>query len=79
MQLSQKQKSLHEFFLEFLKFRFNFEHFQKKMALIATWLFAFKNMVFTVFLNCKYKTRQSSLCWFSFIPKYITYSLIARF
>ena len=30
MQLSQKQKTVSQFFLEFLKFRFNFEHFRKK-------------------------------------------------
>ena len=35
MQLSQKQKIFCQFFFTFCKFRFNFEHFQKKMTLIA--------------------------------------------
>ena len=37
MQLSQKGKIFSEFFFffEFSKFRFNFEHFQKRMTLIA--------------------------------------------
>ena len=30
MQLSQKQKTFHQFFSQFLKFTLNFEHFQKK-------------------------------------------------
>ena len=30
MQLSRKQKTFSEFFGNFLKFRLNFEHFQKK-------------------------------------------------
>ena len=30
MQLSQKQKTFFEFFIEFLKSSLNFEHFQKK-------------------------------------------------
>ena len=30
MQLSRKQKTFSEFFANFLKFRLNFEHFQKK-------------------------------------------------
>ena len=30
MQLSQKQKTFSEFFAEFLKFRLNFEHFDRK-------------------------------------------------
>ena len=29
-QLSQKQKAFFEFFLEFMKSKLNFEHFQKK-------------------------------------------------
>ena len=33
--LSQKQKSFSEFFSGFLKCTLNFEHFQKKMTLIA--------------------------------------------
>ena len=33
--LSQKQKSFSEFFSAFLKSTLNFEHFQKKMTLIA--------------------------------------------
>ena len=33
--LSQKQKTFSEFFSAFLKCTFNFEHFQKKMTLIA--------------------------------------------
>ena len=57
MYLCQKQETFSEFFFEILKFRFNFEHFQKKMTLIATWLFGFKNIMFTVFLNCNCKTR----------------------
>ena len=57
MYLCQKQETFSEFFFEILKFRFNFEHFQKKMTLIATGLFGFKNIMFTVFLNCKCKTR----------------------
>ena len=35
MQLSQKQKTFSSFFFAFLKFEFSFEHFQKKMNLIA--------------------------------------------
>ena len=35
MQLSQKRKILSNFFFTFSKLRFNFEHFQKKMTLIA--------------------------------------------
>ena len=34
-QLSQKQKAFPEFFLAFSKCTLNFEHFQKKMTLIA--------------------------------------------
>ena len=30
MQLSQKQKTFSQFFAEFLKFRLNFKHFEKK-------------------------------------------------
>ena len=30
MQLSQKQKTFHQFFSQFLKFTLNFKHFQKK-------------------------------------------------
>ena len=30
MQLSQKRKIFYEFFFQFSKFRFHFEHFQKK-------------------------------------------------
>ena len=33
--LSQKQKTFSEFFCAFLKCTLNFEHFQKKMTLIA--------------------------------------------
>ena len=33
--LSQKQKTFSEFFSSFLKSTLNFEHFQKKMTLIA--------------------------------------------
>ena len=33
--LSQKQKTLSDFFSAFLKSTLNFEHFQKKMTLIA--------------------------------------------
>ena len=33
--LSQKQKTFSGFFSAFLKFTLNFEHFQKKMTLIA--------------------------------------------
>ena len=35
MLLSQKQKTFSEFFSAFLKSTLNFEHFQKKMTLIA--------------------------------------------
>ena len=35
MQLSHKQKTFSQYFFAFYKFRFNFEHFQKKMTLIA--------------------------------------------
>ena len=35
MQLPQKQKTFSQFFLKFLKSILNFEHFQKKMTLIA--------------------------------------------
>ena len=35
MLLSQKQKSTSNFFCAILKFTLNFEHFQKKMAIIA--------------------------------------------
>ena len=35
MHLPQKQKIFSEFFSEFSKFALNFEHFQKKMTLIA--------------------------------------------
>ena len=34
-QLSQKQKAFSQFFLAFCKYTLNFEHFQKKMTLIA--------------------------------------------
>ena len=33
--LSEKQKTFFEFFSAFLKFTLNFEHFQKKMTLVA--------------------------------------------
>ena len=35
MHLSQKQEALSEFFAAFFEFALNFEHFQKKMTLIA--------------------------------------------
>ena len=35
MHLSQKQNVFSEFFSEFFEFPLNFEHFQKKMTLIA--------------------------------------------
>ena len=35
MQLPQKQKTFSQFFFKFLKSILNFEHFQKKMTLIA--------------------------------------------
>ena len=35
MQLSQKHKTFSQFVAAFLKARLNFEHFQKKMTLIA--------------------------------------------
>ena len=35
MQLSQKGKKFSEFFFPFSKFRFDFEHFQQQMALLA--------------------------------------------
>ena len=35
MQLSQKQNIFSQLFSAFLKFALNFEHFQKKMTLIA--------------------------------------------
>ena len=35
MQLFQKRKTFSEFFFAFSKFRFNFDHFPKKMTLIA--------------------------------------------
>ena len=35
MQLSQKRKIFSEFLFEFFIFRFNFEHFQKKMTLTS--------------------------------------------
>ena len=35
IQLSQKQKTVSEFFSAFLKSTLNFEHFQKKLTLIA--------------------------------------------
>ena len=35
MHLSQKQKVLSEFFAAFFEFALNFEHFEKKMTLIA--------------------------------------------
>ena len=35
MQLFQKQKTFSEFLLTFAKFTFKFEHFEKKMTLIA--------------------------------------------
>ena len=35
IRLSQKQKTFSEFFSAFLKSTLNFEHFQKKMTLIA--------------------------------------------
>ena len=51
MQLSQKPKTCSEFFYKFLKSTVNFEHFQKKMILIA-WIFPKlrtpKNMVRSV-------------------------------
>ena len=36
MHLSQKQKIFSQFFSEFFEFALNFEHFQKKMTLIAS-------------------------------------------
>ena len=33
--LSQKQKTFSQFFSPFLKYKLNFQHFQKKMTLIA--------------------------------------------
>ena len=35
MKLSQKRKIFSKFFLAFCKFGFNFEHFQKRVKLIA--------------------------------------------
>ena len=35
MELSKKQKTFSEFFSVFFKFKSNFEHFEKKMAIIA--------------------------------------------
>ena len=35
MHLSQKQKNIYRFFLEFLKSTSTFKHFQKKMSLIG--------------------------------------------
>ena len=35
MHLSQKQKIVSQFFAAFFEFGLNFEHFQKKMTLIA--------------------------------------------
>ena len=35
MHLSRKQKTFSELFPQVLKFRLNFEHFQKKITLIA--------------------------------------------
>ena len=35
MHLSQKQKSFSQFFTAFFEYALNFEHFQKKMMLIA--------------------------------------------
>ena len=35
MQLSRKRKTFSELFFAFSEFRFNFEHFQKKMTLIG--------------------------------------------
>ena len=35
MQLSEKPKTFSEFFIEVLEFTLNFEHFEKKMTLIA--------------------------------------------
>ena len=48
MQLCLKEKTFSEFFSTFLKFRLNFENFQKKMTLIAdvfSKLWIPKNMV----------------------------------
>ena len=79
MELSLNKKRFFEFFFWIFEIEIQFWTFPKKMTLLATWLFDFKNIVFTVFLNLKYKTRQSSLCWFSFISKYIISSLLATF
>ena len=35
MHFSQKEKIFSEFFIEFFEFALNFEHFQKKITLIA--------------------------------------------
>ena len=35
MHLSQKEKAFSDFFAAFFEFALNFEHFQKKMTLIA--------------------------------------------
>ena len=35
MQLTQNQKKICEYFFAICKFRFNFEHFQKRATLIA--------------------------------------------
>ena len=35
MHLSEKEKAFSEFFAAFFEFALNFEHFQKKMTLIA--------------------------------------------
>ena len=35
MQLTQNQKKICEYFFAICKFRFNFKHFPKKMALLA--------------------------------------------
>ena len=39
--LSQNRKTLYQFFFAFLKCKLNFEHFQKKMTLIA---YAFRKL-----------------------------------
>ena len=43
MQLSQKQKIFSDFFFTFSKFRFNFEHFQKKDGTHRTSIFGLRD------------------------------------
>ena len=47
MHLSQKQKAFSQFFSAFFEYALNFEHFQKKMTLIA---YVFPNLPTTKYV-----------------------------